>query len=48
MRALEQIALKYIELHNLDTGTHNESPETYRRWLESEVEKLAPGCSYLV
>lgn len=47
-KALKTIAMKYIELHNLDTGTHELSPLRIEQILEKEVEKLEPGCGHRV
>lgn len=45
-KALEEIALDYVLLHALDTGTGTPSEADCKRWLEARVEKLAPGCSH--
>lgn len=45
-KALEEIALNYMTLHQLETGTHEVCPVEHKRRLESQIEKLAPGCSH--
>ena len=47
-KALEAIALKYMELHNLETGTTYFTEKELKMFLEKEVERLEPGCQHQV
>lgn len=47
-KALEAIALKYMELLNINTNTYIYSSEELKQNLEEEVEHLAPGCQHQV
>lgn len=45
-KALEEIALYYIMLHAIGTGTHLLTEAAARSDMEKHVERLAPGCSH--
>lgn len=45
-KALETIALKYMELYHFETATRFVSDDELKESLERQIEIRAPGCSH--
>ena len=46
-KALEDIALKYMGMYELEVSTAFSTDQELKGYLEQEVEKRAPGCGHI-